>query len=281
MDEIREWELSEQRLHKEKYNKRAPGLFSGNADWLRYSCYEVVQGKEGSLLIVPSDSAKVIIYNPFDYYPEILKDFLSLGHYFIQHADEGGFLGQQDIKLPILRFCNKYGLLRERPTDPYFRITPKESGEPVFSESDEDVEPLLDFVKKAYDLYERANLWNRFNECGCDPDDVHSTVVINGKSTPVSWALILSTYICVDDIGAELDFNGKWQLSWLFKTLLEALKIMIVTNITNESDTFKFCAFDRCGEPFIPVHPLQRCCCTSHANANRQARHRIKRKDGI
>lgn len=277
-----------------------PGLFNLGPRWVRFDKYEVFEDEKEILYIIPSVNAKIENYRPFEYYPEMLRDFLNMA---TQIKDEFGLTGlelkqveRQNAKV-YLDFISKYGLFGLICKDGEDSLkTPLRMGieldktwfprlknnfpNPINSNEvhrfwQEYAEPI-NFMSDMVNLYNMFETWNSFVESGDSPNDFIHPGFNNQR-----WRDILETNYAYP-IGLGLIYDGTWQLSWSFDSLMQAIAIMWLNDITSNQQKVRICQY--CGRAFIARSPKARYCpkanglpstCGTNARVNR---HREKSK---
>lgn len=70
----------EEREHfrEEKLKNDSPGLFSRSPIWFRHSDYEIIPDNRRNFYIAPKHNTRFEIYKPFEKYPEILEEFITM-----------------------------------------------------------------------------------------------------------------------------------------------------------------------------------------------------------
>lgn len=96
-----------------------PSLITSVSNWVRFSDYEIIENGEGIHYIVPAKNAIMELYNPFEYTPEIIKDFLNIIWVVpAKYRLSDNYLNfskwdkpvKQSVFGEIIRFAKKYGL---------------------------------------------------------------------------------------------------------------------------------------------------------------------------
>ena len=64
-------------LSNEQYLAESPGLFSKSTQWFRFDRLETIL-IDGHHCILPVKNSKMIVYEPFKFFPQILADYLTL-----------------------------------------------------------------------------------------------------------------------------------------------------------------------------------------------------------
>ncbi|BDG62319.1 hypothetical protein [Caldinitratiruptor microaerophilus] len=130
-----------------------------------------------------------------------------------------------------------------------------------YSESIQDIRYATNW------LWHDVRLWETFRRGGFTPEDEAPSGV------PWKWEL---RGITAGPIQVGLVFNGKLQLNWEFKSLIQAAQVMLLINMTTEEQQVRLCELPTCGAPYIAVHPAQKTCSPRHAAVLRQRRKRAE-----
>lgn len=100
----------------ERKKDEALQLFSTRTEWTKYKEYKIIY-LDNIPVIVPIDETTIHRYNPFDFYPQILLDFVDLTTNIHQISVDYKQDKKYDIKTFLtmvakkaLKFNNKYGL---------------------------------------------------------------------------------------------------------------------------------------------------------------------------
>ena len=94
-------------------------LFGSTEEWFRFSEYEIIKGGRMGYYIKPCSGSKIEWYNPFDEYPDILKDSLNTwkemknirGERIGRTNEEINRMRKKAAEFFLKNFVNKYGLL--------------------------------------------------------------------------------------------------------------------------------------------------------------------------
>jgi hypothetical protein len=89
--------------------KAQPQLVRSEGQWFRFSRYEIVSGTH----IVPTKNARIAFYRPFDFYPQILQDYLDLGRvvrWLPADSEKEAWTHLTDNAKHVLEFVEKYGV---------------------------------------------------------------------------------------------------------------------------------------------------------------------------
>lgn len=113
MDEFRkifsEWEKRPERM-QELRELDKPRPYGGQVRFPRFSGYELVEGRH--FRIIPTENARIEWYRPFEYEPDILRDYLNVVSEIKKVNDIKAFPRQFVRDAPkIIDFCIKYGFL--------------------------------------------------------------------------------------------------------------------------------------------------------------------------
>lgn len=322
-----------------------PGLFSKSPTWLKHSAYEIKEINK-SLYICPRPGALYESYKPFDKFPQILIDFMTLlididklpkplnmaesG----QSTQEFCEMRERNLADLSLKFISKYGPLGIMH-DYIERLYPRRIG----NGEDDDENLIVVFNRKAYGalpvslqnkmlpsyteegiinftpMMKYDDLCSYFlpNAKGPYPEisskefkqgysERVSDISFNRKKSRLAWHInkMNEFYISNDgpsdkspyskntewgiylresivDIGLTFGFDketNKWDLSWNFKSLISALSIMYIMNITGKmGSSVNICKYSKCDR----IVTDRNCCCEKHDNAYRKAKERAKK----
>lgn len=315
------WEVSERKQDK------ANGVFGSEEVWRKYSNYQIAYDRDGLPLIIPALGSTCTIYNPFDFYPEILVSFMNLvkdidlifsdkrlGNY----NSNGINISDNEEKLllyaakKILRFNQDFGLLGlydDGMSSVFigdggkFKVRLRSNAQVAIPSrlkihkvtSDIDYNLYASFFspvdKKIPQYYDD----NKYSNLG-DPvyDLYHSFLSYSGlfkvieignnqlkQISPmgVTWGETISDLATTSEIALSFKYtsNGP-QMIWKFKSLLDALHIMLIYNLTIDNNHIRFCELDTCNRPFIANTKTQKYCSTNCNNTARQRRFNLKKK---
>jgi len=258
--------------------------------------------------IVPANDAvyQETSLNAFDYYPEILLDFLNMAKGLRED-------NEVEIAKHILRFCNHYGLFNISALysvdfgvqdkivyngKNYFRydyywVLLSQAGMKALYEKEGDSEfiHVLDFADIFF-----PKLWNRYEEIMNDKDGLQNKLKNNYFCEPVEYIeKEISMLYCqferwfdhtsdddntvgvIDGLSADLtttpvavtiDYNRAWKLKWIYKSLIDALNIMFLKNIIETNQRVLFCK--NCDASFITKRKIHKYCSLRCNNAARQ-----------
>jgi hypothetical protein len=118
-----------------------------------------------------------------------------------------------------------------------------------------------------------VKLWERFRSEKRQGDD--SYVDDDGKETKIAWAHMLNV-LNVPDVQLRLRINGLHQLDYGFRSLIAAMRIMLILNAV--SGSVRICALPECNRAFIARNERSRLCSESHSNRNRQRKFEKRKK---
>lgn len=300
------WEINEKKLTD------AIGLFSTEKQWKRYEDYKIIYDENEFPYIVSTDDNKYISYNPFDFYPQILLDFINLSSEIntiielnnkiytsikLDELDENyertGYINDipvytsKVVSVPterekeelskiantLLPFISEYGLFSLHDDD--LLLGSYGSGGFIingYSEmyllNDEfyigdPVDVLKDLIRHYYLTYKSLSEYKNSNY---KPDDI--------LFKDITWGKYLSEILAIDKIGLTVNFNSKVpQLAWKFNSLIQALNIMLIYNITVDGNHIESCQLDTCKKPFIPTKKNQIYCSSKCGGVVRQRRY--------
>lgn len=304
---IKDWEIREENLE----GLRA-GLFSLSPRWYRHSSYVIVKDPDGHAWISPEPNATIEWYKPFEEFPEILMRFIEVSSKINEiHDDEAG--QQAKALLPFVKQYGLLGsfwlnvaeivpqieagnlahwiVLLKNPIvtkdlktlwsvsyDDYARSFFPGMTAPYplqqYSSKEEERRFLAhcaDFINDLTRSYEFHSIGHHIEKVkdfqSCNPN------VSSPYNDPnISWSQYLEMEI--DCLGVSLIHeDGRYQLAWRFRTLLDALQIMWVNNVAGTmGQQVKVCALEGCNRPHLRKGLY---CCVKHTNLAAQ---RAKRK---
>lgn len=147
-------------------------------------------------------------------------------------------------------------------------ITPVYSPNPFTEEALEDqgesVEMILSSVSR---LHRQYRDWNTFNTSREEFDLEEYW----DERHQITWEAHLEQITVPTQLGVVFR-NGKPQMDWRFKSLLEAVWIMFVENVTKADRPIRLCP--ACNMPFVPVYPTQTGCTRTHSERIKKQRQR-------
>lgn len=305
-------------------------VLSGRGTWPRYSAYEIVK-TEHSVYVAPKPGARLEFYRPFDHYPQILVDFLSMAKELAAASEDPfppDFVSrdlwsaarksklQKVAEEAVLPFVGRYGLLglysyfivdwvwecqrwdeeageckewgvsltlsgewwgpnKMRyseyarwfyPEDAIPRFNPDLFHHSVLERQRESVDNIMAATSW---LYRQYSIWSEFSTAKSQP---HPDEFWD-EQREIPWSARLEQIAVPAQVGIVFR-NGRPEMDWRFTSLLEALGIMLVENITVADHPVRTCLV--CGTPFIPSRSDSWGCSPAHRNTIRTWRHRGK-----
>ncbi len=266
--------------------------------------------------IVPADDAvyQEKTLNAFDYYPEILLDFINMAK-TIKRSNE------IEIANQILNYCNRYGLfnisalysvdfgIRDKIVyngknyfkyDYYWVLLSQVGMKALYGrEGESEFIHVLDFADIFF-----PKLWNRYAEFMEDKDGLESKLKNNYFCEPLEYlvkeisllycqfepwfdrtSIDENTFGLIERLSANpttapvtvsIDYNRTWKLKWIYKSLIDALNIMFIKNIIEMNQRVLFC--QNCHSSFITRRKIHKYCSLRCNNAARQRKWYSKRK---
>jgi len=266
--------------------------------------------------IVPADDAvyQEKTLNAFDYYPEILLDFINMAK---------NINGRNEIEIAshILKYCNRYGLfnisalysvdfgVRDKIVyngkdyfkyDYYWVLLSQAGMKALYDrEGDSEFIHVLDFADIFF-----PKVWNRYEDFMEDKDGLESKLINNYFCEPLEYLLKeISLLYCqfepwfdrtsLDEntvglierlsanpttapVAVSIDYNRTWKLKWIYKSLIDALTIMFLKNIVETNQRVLFC--QNCSASFITRREIHKYCSLRCNNAARQRKWYNKHK---
>lgn len=138
-------------------------------------------------------------------------------------------------------------------------------------------EPVYLFLYEWERLYRKFQEWQSFANGDFHPDDIGK---IDSCGNKYSWAYYLSRILATSPMSVGISYSmhkDKWQLNYNFRTLLDALFLMTLQDITSKHQQVKHCSI--CNRPFIAKSPKAKHCSTACGTNERVKRHRYKMKN--
>lgn len=253
-------------------SKKTPNFFSTNSLWFKFSDYKLIKTAAAGYYISPVHSWKVDYYQPFEKYPDILKDFFEL-HLALKTLNADTRKDQGEL---ILGFVKKYGLfgILWNKIDGFdfennkislkkselrmqaafnqifsaFNKVDKKNGadeEKVALKVDYEsfVEHYLPSISPPYPnlMLDREKFYRYYSE---SVFDVYMSIKIIGqyldiwrnyevgKETPQEGDRHLSLEHFAHSIWLEYS-NDHWQIKWAFNSLFDGLALMYVLNFVD------------------------------------------------
>lgn len=145
---------------------------------------------------------------------------------------------------------------------------PNPFSEEILQNQGESVGMILATVSRLHHQYRD---WNAFNTSR-EPFDLDEYW---DESRQITWRSRLQQIVVPTQIGVVFR-NGKPQMDWVFKSLLEAVWIMFVENMTKADRPVRLCP--ACNTPFVPVYPTQTGCTPTHSERIKKQRQRNRGK---
>ena len=257
----------------EKKKDEALSLFNTMTKWKKYDGYKVTY-YDDSPVIVPIDKSSGYTYNPFDFYPQILLDFIDLVNNVNQIIKDYEYNKTHDEKHLLtliakrtIKFNNEYGLfnfeygLYNNLINTNIDIATK-SYATATSVIMNDCDIVSNLKSKFVSYYQ----YKYFNE-------KHSPFDNMSKNVDLTWDQFFRAIFIVQDIGLTVDISsGFSQFSWVYDSLFKALNIMAIQNIVIDKNIIRFCKLDICKRPFILTRKDKEYCCNNCNNTDRQRR---------
>lgn len=301
-----EWE-KENRL-----DSQAQSFFAKTATWFRHSDYELYKSENGQYYITPKPDATYEKYDPFDEYPYILGDFLSL---LIEISSNNWTYKDEELlkAKALLKFTKKYGPMGLFWENFREALYTGDDNKILFVKKycnfdeilcTEDLENILilykDYVKNFFpklsanypyinDKNETATFFNNYSE---DTLDVFSHKKFINLMLHFKDLVTFESHEYDFNSFANLNFeywherlnfdlletriklvyeNNEWKLSWNYYSLLDALSVMYILNLTGQfGQKLNVCQLDECNNIVID----QKYCSIQHGNTHRKRRER-------
>ena len=263
------------------------GIFSMKTKWFKYSDYEIVpyNNKNPDILAIKAKpGSKLIWYNPFEEYPVILKDFLELFNSLdiltqnvndeVMNREEAGINSPKRAEL-FLKFIKEYGFFGMLWEVTTFAPGPHTIGlnipgitEAEYQFNHKPGEDINEYVSRKYfpDMNKPipSPLINRLPNNPVSKKYFlnyketinrveHSYIFDDIKSHYNKWNKGIKKNIVFDNIGIGINIEEVPKISWNYTSLLSALKIMYVLNITGDmgKNRVKVCERQDCNNTFI------------------------------
>lgn len=142
----------------------------------------------------------------------------------------------------------------------------------------DDAEFDNNIIDLSYDIFKFRSLVNSWIEYSHKKYCLEEFYVLN-DFTSLSWKDILETSLDLSNINPCVKYsNNQPIITWQYKTLYDALKIVFIQNIVMKNKNIDICHYNKCHKIFIHRNDNQVCCSNSCNNAYRQQRYRDKNK---
>ena len=290
-----------------------PPLFNFNKNWFKFDNYQIMDpinyGADGiDLFIKPGLGAKLEWYNPFEKFPNILRDFFDLlnsiddinNKYGIPKDNQTAKDKSMSIAKAFLFFTEKYGLMGNF-WDGINNISPEGTmnNEKLFvytnmgaSQSINSGKPRLEYNNYARrffpNTYNFPKPWEQekfFRNYAEMPGRILTNVTIGDiKNHYDNWKDGNNKNISLTNskFGIGAINNNGWGLDWPNNSLINSLAIMYILNLTNNMGENRIKICKKCNKPF-PVGPRGRkvgseCCSKKCQNAAGTNRYRERKK---
>lgn len=146
-------------------------------------------------------------------------------------------------------------------------------------------ESISHAIENILNIYRKFDLWFSYKAGEYKPEDLYyddylSTQemhdVFAGEGIRLDWKGEISRILAVEDVNISVSFNGKWKFQYHYLSLLKALQIMMLINITESRGAIRLC--DHCNKPFSQTKKNQKYCNKYCADAARSRRYYNKHK---
>lgn len=262
----------------EKKKDEALSLFSTMTEWKKYDGYKVTY-YDDSPVIVPIDKSSGYAYNPFDFYPQILLDFIDLVNNVNQIIEDYECNKTHDEKHLLtliakrtIKFNNEYGLfnyeygLYNNLTNINNDISMQsyaKAASAVMNDCDIVSKLKCEFVSYSTNFYYQDKYFS----------EKHSPFDSISENVDLTWEQFFRGIFMVQDISLTVDISSGFpQFSWVYNSLFKALNIMAIQSLVMDKNSIKFCKLDTCKRPFIMTRKDKEYCSNSCNNTDRQRR---------
>jgi hypothetical protein len=285
--EMRQWELAEREAHER------PRYYAGLGRWHRFSKYILVRDEHNNLAIAPAPDSTMEFYRPFDQYPQILIDYLSLADFITRKSTDLERQALEEILNPdihypnvyyrspeeknrleqdaprILGFCNQYGTTRmdsskrwrywdlesvlvptiqmprrKSQTDSQYKADQIKREQYFIHQFRNEKSFVASWHHHCVNILDWAENWKIFRNGEFAPDD-------NNPNAPrTTWRDTLSG-IYAFNVQLSIGYKNSWQIDYEFDSLLDALNIMFVLNVTSENQQVRLCKREGCRKAFL------------------------------
>lgn len=276
--------------------------FAGARAWYRHDKYLIDKSYR---VIYAGKKDSYEWYNPFDRYPEILIDWISLASYLMRSdtqedrsalaellsapptdsdpdPDPWPFAEETKHRLNldagrILDFCSHYGNIGEPGISMLTFVDFMSYTETKNTKITDEFHPTMTtgtflprWYARAARTMELLGTWKEFWAGNFSIDD--ETKPGSGKTWRRHLTRIYATSV---DLAVTYDsVAAAWKIDYRFKSLSSALDIMLALSVTSDNQQIKFCKL--CRRPFLAKNRRAIYCSGSCSNVDKVRRHRAK-----
>jgi len=237
--------------------------------WVVYSDYEI-KNIDGEYYIQPVKDADCDRYNVFDVEKELLVDFLRIGKLSEDYKVHDLYCTiqskEKEFQELVLDFVRKYGLVGED----IFDFTDKKRTKYTEDEHYMNIEEYS--AEKVSSILVQAKLlYYVFNHI--------ETYLDEDIETASKKALAISNIndFKLKDLECSLDLDEKRFFMFNFTSLVQAMKVILMLQETNDRKEIKMCK--RCSKPFVAKNINADYCTTTCRNVANVYKSREKKKD--
>lgn len=234
--------------------------------WARYNDYEIknIDGEYYVQAVKDSDGDR---YNVFDVEKEMLVDFLKIGKFSEDYKVQDLYCTiqskERNFQELVLNFVKKYGLIGEEIYDfsKKNRITHKDD-EHYLNIEESSAEKVSSILIQAKLLYYTFNHIETYLDKDIEEKGV-STITINDFK--------------LKDLECSLDLDDKRFFMFNFTSLVQAMKVILMLQETNDRKEIKMCK--HCAKPFVAKNINADYCTTTCRNVANVYKSREKKKN--
>lgn len=135
-------------------------------------------------------------------------------------------------------------------------------------------EPVLLFLYELQKFYTMAKLWDELKRSGGSPNDVYD----ENKLSKMTWGDILNQFRA-GPYNTNLYYKDSWHISWSYKCLNDALKLLFMFDVTSAFQKNRICRNVKCGRAYVAKKDTCKYCGPSCANAQRVRTKRGREKE--
>jgi len=236
--------------------------------WVRYSDYQIEE-IEGEYYIKPVQDSSAERYNVFDVEKTLLVDFLKLGKIsedYIEKDIECEIQSRDEqVQELVLGFVKKYGLIGEAILQTAKKIE-GEHDEHYLNIDENSAEKISTILVQAKLMY------YVFNHIETYLDD-ESKEELNFRK---ELATVTVNEFKLNDLECSLDLKDKKFFMFNFTSLVQAMKIILMLQTTNDRKEVKMCK--HCGTPFVAKNINAHYCSTTCRNVSNVYKSRARKK---
>lgn len=259
----------------DKINDEALSPFSTFTKWKKYDGYKLIY-YDDLPVIIPIDKSSGHTYNPFDFYPDILLDFIDLANNVNQIIWDYEHDKSKDENLLLklianrtIMFNNQYGLFNYeyglynslvKNADIAMKSYAKRTS--IEMNDGDNVNKLKSEFQSYSSLFHYQNKYF---------DEKHSPFDNMNWDVHITWDKLFSALFMTGDINMTVDISSGFpQFSWVYDSLFKALKIMAIQSLVIDKNIIRLCALDTCRKPFILTRKDKKYCNDNCSGTARQ-----------